>query len=76
MTSVTLTSKDEVEQFYNDLSTAVNTKDGSIKREKYRMEISKKSVLVFNNNLKYTTVMKKYSKPGLAAVQESISFMN
>ena len=76
MTSVTLTSKDEVEQFYNDLTTAIDTKDGEIKREKYRMHITKKNVFVFNNNQKYTTVMKRYSKPGLTAIQESISYMN
>ena len=68
-------SKNDVEQFYNDLSTAVNTKEGEIVGKNYTLIITKKSVIVVNQANKFTIVTKKYSKPGLTAIQESISYM-
>lgn len=69
-------SKVDVEQFYNDLSTAVNTKEGEIVGKNYTLIITKKSVIVVNQSNKFTIVTKKYSKPGLAAISESLSFMS
>ena len=76
ISELTFNSKDDVEQFYNDLSTAINTNEGEIVGKNYTLIITKKSVIVVNQANKFTIVTKKYSKHGLAAIQESLTFMS
>jgi hypothetical protein len=71
-------NKQDVEQFYQDLLVAIDTKDNTIEGNGYTLVSSKKQVVVMKESYrdKYMVFVKKYSKPGLAAIQESISYMN
>ena len=71
-------NKSDVEQFYQDLLVAIDTKDNTIEGNGYTIVSSKKQVVVMKESYrdKYMVFVKKYSKPGIVAIQESISYMN
>jgi hypothetical protein len=74
LATLQFSNKSEVEQFYNDLTNAIES-DKSITREKYRIHSDGNIVLVYNTDEQYTTLVKKYSKKGLSEIKESINYM-
>ena len=74
ISSIVLTSKLDVEIFYNDLQSA--SKDiVSIVRKNYSITSNKKMVTITNIEGGYSIGVKKYLKFGLKDIKESINFM-
>ena len=74
-TSLSFNKKEDVQTFYNDLKNSLNIKEGTIEGKGYRLSIHKKMVFIYNDDEKYTMIMKKYSKKGLEDIKNSINYI-
>jgi hypothetical protein len=72
--ALVLTSKDQVESFYNDLEMLKSNKSNiTIERENYKIVSDKKSLVIVNNSGDTMVGIKKYLK--LKDIKESINYM-
>jgi hypothetical protein len=77
---IVLEGKNEVMNFYNDLSKLHDMKnDMSIINEKYRLENTKNNIFIFTSNEynreQYMMMAKKYSKVGMKAIEKSLEYL-
>jgi hypothetical protein len=72
-----LQSKDEVEELYNDIIIAMESKEGTntIVKKSYKIVYNEKTIILYNNKEQNMMIPKKYAKNGILAISESIQYM-
>jgi hypothetical protein len=71
-----LITKSEVEELFNDMMIALESKEAiTIQKSKYKVFADKSIILLYNDKEQYMTIPKKYSKKGFESIKESINYL-